>query len=33
MAVKGHDMPVLEGLRRIIKDFAALDEGLEPTGG
>ena len=33
MAVKGHDMPVLEGLRRIVKDFAALDEGLEPTGG
>jgi hypothetical protein len=33
MAVKGHDMPVLEGLRRIIKDFSALGQRLEPTGG
>jgi hypothetical protein len=24
MAVKGHDMPLLEGLRRIVKDFAPL---------
>ena len=24
MAVKGHDMPLLEGLRRIVKDFASL---------
>jgi hypothetical protein len=26
-------MPVLEGLRRIIKDFSALGQRLEPTGG
>jgi hypothetical protein len=33
MAVKGHDMPVLEGLRRINKDFSSLGQRLEPTGG
>jgi hypothetical protein len=33
MAVKGHDMPLLEGLRRIVKDFSALGRRLEPTGG
>jgi len=33
MAVKGHDTPVLEGLCRIIKDFSALGQRLEPTGG
>ena len=33
MAVKGHDMPVLDGLRRIIKDFSALGQRLESTGG
>ena len=32
-AVKGHDMPLLEGLRRIIKDFSALGRTLEPSGG
>jgi hypothetical protein len=33
MAVKGHDMPLLEGLRRIVKDFASLAGRLEPTRG
>jgi hypothetical protein len=33
MAVKGHDMPLLEGLRRIVKDFGSLGQRLEPTGG
>ena len=33
MAVKGHDTPLLEGLRRIVKDFASLGQRLEPTDG
>jgi hypothetical protein len=33
MAVKGHDTPLLEGLRRIVKDFSALGQHLEPTSG
>jgi hypothetical protein len=32
-AVKGHDMPLLEGLRRIVKDFSGLGQRLDPTGG
>lgn len=31
-AVKGHDTPLLEGLRRIMKEFSSLGQRLEPTG-
>ena len=33
MAVKGHDTPLLEGLRRIVKQFPELGRRVESTGG